>query len=265
MKLSARERLVLALDVNNFKKAEELVDKLTDYVGVFKIGNQLFTAEGTKVIKMVQEKGGKVFLDLKFHDIPNTVARAAEVVSKLGVYIFDIHTSGGYEMMKAAVEASKKSSFALGISKPLILGVTLLTSINQEILEKEIGIKKSIEEQVVHLAKLAKAAGLDGVVASPWEIKALRAACGEGFVILTPGIRPVCLCVTCLRASSLRQARRQAGKSDDDQKRIMTPQEAIKLGADFIVIGRPITNATNPVKASQEILKEMEEVLKDGY
>jgi orotidine-5'-phosphate decarboxylase len=224
-------------------------------VGVFKIGNQLFTAEGTKVIKMVQEKGGKVFLDLKFHDIPNTVARAAEVVSKLGVYIFDIHTSGGYEMMKAAVEASKKSSFALGISKPLILGVTLLTSINQEILEKEIGIKKSLEEQVVHLAKLAKAAGLDGVVASPWEIKALRAACGEGFVILTPGIRPVCLCVTC----------RQDGKSDDDQKRIMTPQEAIKLGADFIVIGRPITNATNPVKASQEILKEMEEVLKDGY
>lgn len=246
MKLSARERLVLALDVNNFKKAEELVDKLTDYVGVFKIGNQLFTAEGTKVIKMVQEKGGKVFLDLKFHDIPNTVARAAEVVSKLGVYIFDIHTSGGYEMMKAAVEASKKLSFALGISKPLILGVTLLTSINQEILEKEIGIKKSLEEQVVHLAKLAEAAGLDGVVASPWEIKALRAACGEGFVILTPGIRP-------------------AGKSDDDQKRIMTPQEAIKLGADFIVIGRPITNATNPVKASQEILKEMEEVLKDGY
>jgi orotidine-5'-phosphate decarboxylase len=246
MKLSARERLVLALDVNNFKKAEELVDKLTDYVGVFKIGNQLFTAEGTKVIKMVQEKGGKVFLDLKFHDIPNTVARAAEVVSKLGVYIFDIHTSGGYEMMKAAVEASKKLSFALGISKPLILGVTLLTSINQEILEKEIGIKKSLEEQVVHLAKLAEAAGLDGVVASPWEIEALRAACGEGFVILTPGIRP-------------------AGKSDDDQKRIMTPQEAIKLGADFIVIGRPITNATNPVKASQEILKEMEEILKDGY
>ena len=246
MKLSARERLVLALDVNNFKKAEELVDKLTDYVGVFKIGNQLFTAEGTKVIKMVQEKGGKVFLDLKFHDIPNTVARAAEVVSKLGVYIFDIHTSGGYEMMKATVEASKKSSFALGSSKPLILGVTLLTSINQEILEKEIGIKKSLEEQVVHLAKLAEAAGLDGVVASPWEIKALRAACVEGFVILTPGIRP-------------------AGKSDDDQKRVTTPQEAIKLGADFIVIGRSITNATNPVKASQEILKKMEEILKDGY
>jgi len=246
MDLTARERLVLALDVDDFKKAEELVGELSDCVGVFKIGSQLFTAEGTKVIKMVQEKGGKVFLDLKFHDIPNTVARAAEVVSKLGIYIFDIHTSGGYEMMKAAAEATAKISQELGIRKPIILGVTLLTSINQEILEKEIGIKKSLEEQVVHLAKLAEAAGLDGVVASSWEIKALRAACGEGFVILTPGIRP-------------------AGKSDDDQKRIMTPQEAIKLGADFIVIGRPITNATNPVKASQEILKEMEEVLKDGY
>ena len=142
MKLSARERLILALDVSNFQQAEELVVKLTDYVGTFKIGNQLFTAEGIKVINMVKDKGGKVFLDLKFHDIPNTVARAAEVVNKLGVYIFDLHTSGGLEMMKAAVEASKKSSFALEVNKPLILGVTLLTSINQEILEKEIGIQK---------------------------------------------------------------------------------------------------------------------------
>ncbi len=135
-------------------------------------------------------------------------------------------------MMKAAVEASKKISSALGIIKPLILGVTLLTSINQEILEKEIGIKKRLEEQVVHLAKLAKVAGLDGVVASSWEIKEIRKACGEDFVILTPGIRP-------------------AGKSFDDQKRVMTPREAIKLGADFLVIGRPIRNAANPVEAAK--------------
>ncbi|MEA2087273.1 MAG: orotidine-5'-phosphate decarboxylase, partial [Candidatus Caldatribacteriota bacterium] len=221
MQLTARERLVLALDVDDFKKADELVEKLSDYVGVFKIGSQLFTAEGAKVVNMVNERGGKVFLDLKFHDIPNTVARAAEVATKLGVYIFNVHTSGGYEMMKAAAETSKKISLDLGIRKPLILGVTLLTSINQEILEKEIGIKKRLEEQVVHLAKLSKAAGLDGVVASSWEIKQIRKACGEGFVILTPGIRP-------------------AGKSSDDQKRIMTPREAIKLGADFLVIGRPI-------------------------
>ena len=239
MQLTAKERLVLALDVDNFKKAEELVSKLNNYVGVFKIGSQLFTAEGAKVVNMVNERGGKVFLDLKFHDIPNTVARAAEIATKSGVYIFNVHTSGGYEMMKAAAEATKKTSLALGINKPLILGVTLLTSINQEILEKEIGIKKRLEEQVVHLAKLAKAAGLDGVVASPREIREIRKACGENFVILTPGIRP-------------------AGKSSDDQKRIMTPREAIKLGADFLVIGRPIRNAFNPVEAAKEILKEME-------
>jgi orotidine-5'-phosphate decarboxylase len=239
MDLTARERLVLALDVDDFKKAEELVGKLNNYVGVFKIGSQLFTAEGAKVVNMINEREGKVFLDLKFHDIPNTVARAAEVAAKLGVYIFNVHTSGGYEMMKAAAEATKKISLALGIRKPIILGVTLLTSINQEILEKEIGIKKELKEQVVHLAKLAKAAGLDGVVASPREIKEIRKACGEDFVILTPGIR-------------------SAGKSSDDQKRIMTPREAIKLGADFLVIGRPIRNASNPVEAAKEILREME-------
>jgi len=239
MDLTARERLVLALDVDDFKKAEELVGKLNNYVGVFKIGSQLFTAEGAKVVNMINERGGKVFLDLKFHDIPNTVARAAGVAAKLGVYIFNVHTSGGYEMMKAAAEATKKISLALGIRKPIILGVTLLTSINQEILEKEIGIKKELEEQVVHLAKLAKAAGLDGVVASSWEIKEIRKACGEDFVILTPGIRP-------------------AGKSSDDQKRVMTPREAIKLGADFLVIGRPIRNAANPVEAVKEILRKME-------
>jgi len=239
VKLTAKERLVLALDVDDFNKAEELVGKLSDYVGIFKIGNQLFTAEGAKVVNMVSEKGSKVFLDLKFHDIPNTVARAVEAATKLGVSIFNVHASGGYEMMKAAAEATKKISVMLGIRKPLILGVTLLTSINQEILEKEIGIKKRLEEQVVHLAKLAKTAGLDGVVASSWEIKEIRKACGEDFVILTPGIRP-------------------AGKSSDDQKRIMTPQEAVKLGADFLVIGRPIRNATNPVEAAKKILKEME-------
>lgn len=241
MKLTAKERLVLALDVDDFKKAEELVEKLGDYVGVFKVGNQLFTAEGAQVVNMVNKRGGKVFLDLKYHDIPNTVARAAEVATKLGVYIFDLHTSGGYEMMKAAAEARNKISLDLGLRKPLILGVTLLTSINQEILEKDLGIKRRLEEQVVHLARLAKTAGLDGVVASPREIKRIRKACGEDFIILTPGIRP-------------------AGKSFDDQKRIMTPREAIRLGADFLVIGRPIRDAANPVEAAKEILKEMEEI-----
>ena len=240
MKLTAKERLVFALDVDDFKKAEELVEKLSDYVGVFKVGNQLFTAEGAQVVNTINKRGGKVFLDLKYHDIPNTVALAAEVATKLGVYIFNLHTSGGYEMMKAAVEASKDVSLNLGIRKPLILGVTLLTSINQEILEKDLGIKRRLEEQVVHLARLAKIAGLDGVVASSREIKSIRKACGEDFIILTPGIRPV-------------------GKSFDDQKRIMTPREATRLGADFLVVGRPIRDAADPVEAAKEILKEMEE------
>jgi len=142
MKLSAREKLVLALDVDNLESAIKLVEKLKDYVGIFKVGSQLFTAEGPKIVHMINELGGKVFLDLKFHDIPNTVARASEVATKLGVYIFNIHTSGGYELMKEAVKAAKKTSLALGIRKPIILGVTVLTSIDQEILEKEVGIKK---------------------------------------------------------------------------------------------------------------------------
>ena len=236
---SAREKLVLALDVDDFKSAEGLVDKLKDYVGVFKIGSQLFTSEGIKVIEMVNQKGCRVFLDLKFHDIPNTVKGAAESATKLGIYMFNIHTSGGYEMMKSAAEATKETSLKSGIKKPLVLGVTVLTSINQEVLEKEIGVNKTIKEHVVHLAKLAKAAGLDGVVASPHEIKDIRDACGEDFVILTPGIRP-------------------KSKYLDDQKRVMTPKQALSLGADFLVIGRPIRNAKNPAEAAQDILKEME-------
>ena len=236
--LSARERLVLALDVDDFKSAEELVDKLKDYVGVFKIGSQLFTSNGIKVIEMVNQKGGKVFLDLKFHDIPNTVKGAAESATKLGVYMFNIHASGGYDMMKAAADAAMETSIKLGIKKPFVLGVTVLTSINQEILEKEIGVNKTVKEHVVHLAKLAKSAGLDGVVASPQEIKEIRASCGDDFIILTPGIRP-------------------AGEELNDQKRIMTPKQALMQGADFLVIGRPIRNAKNPVKAAKNILKEM--------
>jgi len=239
MLLTAQERLVLALDVDSLEKAEELVDKLSNYVGVFKIGSQLFTAEGPKVVEMVNQKGGKVFLDLKFHDIPNTVAGAAEVATELGVYIFDVHASGGAEMMRSAVEASKRISLTSGKRRSLILGVTILTSLNQEILEKELGITARVEEQVRRLAKLAQAAGLDGVTASSWEIAEIRKACGRDFIILTPGIRP-------------------AGKSFGDQKRIMTPQEAIKLGADFLVIGRPITEASDPVEATKKILKEME-------
>ena len=238
--LSARERLVLALDVDDFNSAENLVGLLKDYVGVFKIGNQLFTSEGAKIINMINKAKARVFLDLKFHDIPNTVKGAAESATKLGVYMFNIHASGGYEMMKVAADAARETSIKLGIKKPLVLGVTVLTSINQEILEKEIGVNKTVKEHVVHLAKLAKSAGLDGVVASPQEIKEIRASCGDDFIILTPGIRP-------------------AGEELNDQNRIMTPKQALEHGADFIVIGRPIRNAENPVEAAKSIIKEMEE------
>ena len=237
--LSARERLVLALDVDDFSSAENLVGLLKDYVGVFKVGSQLFTSEGTKIIDMITKAKARVFLDLKFHDIPNTVKGAAESATKLGVYMFNVHASGGYEMMKAAADAAIETSIKLGIKKPLILGVTVLTSINQEILEKEVGVNKAVKEHVVHLAKLAKSAGLDGVVASPHEIKDIRDACGKNFIILTPGIRP-------------------AGEELNDQKRIMTPKQALEQGADFIVIGRPIRNAENPVEAAKNIIKEME-------
>ena len=236
--LSARERLVLALDVDDFSSAENLVNLLKNYVGVFKVGNQLFTSEGTKIISMINKAKARVFLDLKFHDIPNTVKGAAESATKLGVYMFNVHASGGYEMMKAAADAARETSIKLGIKKPLVLGVTVLTSINQEILEKEIGVKGVIKEYVVHLAKLAKSAGLDGVVASPQEIRKIRNTCGNDFIILTPGIRPT-------------------GEELNDQKRIMTPKQAFEQGADFIVIGRPIRNAKNPVEAAKNILKEI--------
>ncbi len=188
---------------------------------------------------MINKAGAKVFLDLKFHDIPNTVKGAAESATKLGVYVFTIHTSGGYEMMKAAADAARETSIKLGIKKPFVLGVTVLTSIDQQVLKKEMGVKKSLKEQVVYLAKLAKSAGLDGVVASPQEIREIRVSCGEDFIILTPGIRP-------------------KSRFLDDQKRVMTPKQALKQGADFLVIGRPIRNAKNPVEAAQDILKEME-------
>jgi len=236
---SAKERLVLALDVDNFESAEDLVFRLRDYVGIFKVGSQLFTSEGAKIINMINKAGAKVFLDLKFHDIPNTVKGAAESATKLGVYVFTIHTSGGYEMMKAAADAARETSIKLGIKKPFVLGVTVLTSIDQQVLKKEMGVKKSLKEQVVYLAKLAKSAGLDGVVASPQEIREIRVSCGEDFIILTPGIRP-------------------KSRFLDDQKRVMTPKQALKQGADFLVIGRPIRNAKNPVEAAQDILKEME-------
>ncbi|KJR42043.1 orotidine 5'-phosphate decarboxylase [Candidatus Magnetoovum chiemensis] len=235
----AIKRLCVALDVDTLDDAERFADMLKECVGVFKIGKQLFTKEGPKVVNIIKDKGADVFLDLKYHDIPNTTANASREAVKLGVSMFNVHASGGSEMMRAAVEAAKEEAYKRNMPTPIILAVTVLTSINNEILSKELLINHDVNELVAHYAKLAKQSNLSGVVASPKEITSIRQACGEDFIILTPGIRP---------AWNL---------TADDQKRITTPKDAIALGADYIVIGRPILNAPSPKEACEKILEEI--------
>jgi orotidine-5'-phosphate decarboxylase len=239
MTVTVKDRLVLALDVDDGETALGLVERLKEYVGVFKVGMQLFTREGPEIIRRIRERGSKVFYDAKYHDIPTTVSRAGRIAVGLGVYIYNVHTLGGYKMMVEAAQATRREAGKSGGEKPLILGVTVLTHMNQETL-KEVGIERGLGEEVIHLAKLAQRAGLEGVVSSPLEIRAIRAACGADFLILTPGIRP-------------------PWAEENDQRRRMTPGEAIKSGADFLVVGRPILQARDPVEAVQRILKEMEE------
>ena len=228
----------MALDVDTKEKALALVDKLKGEVKFFKIGFELFSSCGPEIVTAVKKKSCDVFLDLKFHDIPNTVAKAAVSVTKLGVFMFNVHSLGGYEMMKTTADAVKAETERLGIEKPKILAVTVLTSMDEKALKKT-GINDNIQSLVLRLASLAKEAGMDGVVASPQEAKAIRQSLGEGFLIVTPGVRP---------ASAL------AG----DQKRTATPKEAIESGASFIVVGRPIIEAKDPVTAARDILKEIE-------
>jgi orotidine-5'-phosphate decarboxylase len=235
--MEPRERLIFALDVEHFGEAQKLVGLLKGHVGLFKVGKQLFTHSGPKVIDMIRNKGERVFLDLKFHDIPNTVARAGEEATKLGSTMFTVHSMGGYEMMKGAVESSKNTAKQLNIPKPLILAVTILTSMDEATLE-EVGIKTPLEEQVARLATLAKRAGVSGVVASPREISLIRDHCESDFLIVTPGVRP-------------------ASAAKDDQKRTLTPGEAIRAGANYIVVGRPIKEADDPVRAADEIVEEI--------
>jgi orotidine-5'-phosphate decarboxylase len=235
--MEPRERLIFALDVEHFSEAQELVGLLRGHVGLFKVGKQLFTHSGPKVIDMIRRKGERAFLDLKFHDIPHTVAKAAEEAAKLSAAMLTIHSMGGYEMMKRAVESSRSMAKQLNIPKPLILAVTILTSMDETIL-KEVGIKIPLEQQAVRLATLAKRAGVHGVVASPREIRLIRDHCGAHFLIVTPGVRP-------------------AFVAKDDQKRTLTPGEAIRAGADYIVVGRPIKDAVDPVRAADEIVEEI--------
>ena len=232
-----KDKIVFALDVEHFGEAQHWVTRLKGHVGIFKVGKQLFTHAGPKVIDMIRQKGQKVFLDLKYHDIPNTVAKAGEEATKLNVTMFNLHALGGFEMMRKTVEASKAMAKSLGISKPLILAVTILTSMNEETL-KEVGVQGPLIEEVGRLALLSLKAGVDGVVASPQEIGIIRQKCGAKFLIVTPGIR-------------------HPSDKKDDQKRTMSPKEAITAGANYLVIGRPIKEAKDPLEAVQKIIEDI--------
>ncbi|HZS08269.1 MAG TPA: orotidine-5'-phosphate decarboxylase [Blastocatellia bacterium] len=230
--------VVVALDVDSPGQAIALVEKLRGLAGMFKVGKQLFTAAGPDIVRRITGMGEEVFLDLKFHDIPNTVAGAAVEAARLGVKIFNLHALGGSAMMRASVEAVDAVASREGLRRPLILGVTVLTSHDQQSLH-EIGIDSLVEDQVVRLARLCEASGINGVVASPREISPLRQTItSSNFVILVPGVRP-------------------AGAALNDQSRVMTPADAIRAGADYLVIGRPITAAPDPVEAAEKILKEI--------
>ena len=234
--------ILVALDVDSAAKAIALANLLRGSVGGFKIGKQLFTAEGPAMVGELTSRGDRVFLDLKFHDIPTTVAGAVQSAVATGAWMVNVHASGGSAMMQAAAEAARHSAAALGRQRPLVIAVTVLTSMDQAGLA-EIGVARPMIDQVVHLARMAQAAGLDGVVASPQEVRAIRLACGADFQIVTPGIRP-------LRQGS-GQAANQQGK--DDQARTLTPAEAIAAGSSYLVIGRPITAAPNPREAAEQI------------
>ncbi len=235
--MSAKDKLIFALDVDDFEKAEHWVATLKEQVGIFKVGKQLFTRCGPDVVRMITGYGGQVFLDLKYHDIPNTVAKASVEACKLGVKMFNVHALGGAAMMQQTVKEVDEYCAASGCERPLLLAVTILTSSTEETL-RGVGIEHPVEDMVVRLARLAKDSGFDGVVASPREISLIRNACGDDFAIVTPGVRP-------------------AAAALDDQKRVMTPSEAIQAGATGLVVGRPISAAENPSQSAADILAEI--------
>ncbi len=231
----ARKKIIFALDVHGLDDIERWSEMLADKVGMFKVGKELFTSCGPAAVKAVKRHGGEVFLDLKYHDIPNTVANAMLEAARLGVRFANLHALGGAEMMEAAVTAVHKEFN--DTERPRLLAVTILTSSTVETL-RQVGIEHSVQEMVLRLARLAKASGMDGVVASPLEIGLIRDACGSDFLIVTPGVRP-------------------SFASVDDQKRIMAPSEAVRSGADYLVIGRPIAKAPDPAQAAELIAAEI--------
>ena len=229
------ERLIVALDFHKFDDVKNLVKELGDSVNFYKVGMELFYGVGPGIIEWLQAREKKIFLDLKLHDIPNTVAGGVCSLMKLGADILNIHAAGGFTMMKTAAEALREEAARRGVEKPKLIAITILTSMN----ESEWYGAEKISDQVVKFARLAQKAGLEGVVASPNEAKLIREACGEKFLIVTPGIRPV-------------------GSDINDQSRISTPAAAIQNGANYLVVGRPIRAADNPKLAAENILKEIE-------
>ncbi len=227
--------LIVALDVPDLNSCQRLVDELKGLVSYYKIGPELFTAHGWRAVELVENSGGKVFLDLKLHDIPTTVARTSKVIATRGVFMFNVHTLGGLEMMRAARQAVDETS-EKG-KRPFLIGVTILTSQEEKALPK-VGIHPPLKEEVLMLARLAKEAGLDGVVASPEETELLRSEFGKEFILVTPGIR-------------------LPGERRHDQSRTLTPREARERGADYLVVGRPITARPNPREAAQQILHSL--------
>ena len=234
--IEQRDVLIYALDADGLAEAREWIIRLRPAVGVFKIGFQLFLREGPKAVALAHKLGVKVFLDLKFHDIPHTVEQAAREAARLGVFMFNVHAAGGSQMMEAAARGARQEAEKLGGEAPRVLGVTVLTSMDQATV-KQVGVRRGPEKQVDLLAALAKQSGLSGVVASPREAKRIRAKLGKDFLIVCPGIRP-------------------AGADKGDQARISTPGAAIQAGADYIVVGRPIRDAKDPEAAARAIVEE---------
>src|SRR5574340_307928 len=231
-------KLILALDVAEYAYAIELIDRFRDVIEVFKVGFELYSAVGPSIINKIHKRHRKVFLYLKFHDIPNTVSKAGLAAARLGVFMFNVHASGGLDMMRKCREDVVNLCLRENLDKPKIIAVTVLTSMSQEILKTDIGVQHSLNTHVRHLSALALKAGLDGVVASAREAAMIRGHCGRGFMIVTPGIRP-------------------SWTSADDQSRTMTPRQALAQGADFLVMGRAILNHSDPMKAIELIHKEI--------
>ena len=235
-----KDRLIVALDTDDGEDIDWLSGTLMDVVRWFKMGFQAFSALGMEAFPWFEQNGHKTFVDLKFHDIPNTVARDVGMMTKHGANMINMHASGGLMMMKAARASADDAAYEANIPRPILLGVTILTSIEETSFRLSFASARTLSEQVVYLAQLAQEAGLDGVVASPLEIEPIRKACGDNFLIVTPGIRP-------------------EWAETGDQRRITTPAEAIKRGADYIVVGRPIIEADDPLEAAEMILDEMRE------